>query len=446
MDGEPHCLENEVLIPSESCRSEFVTPAQTLLTGVDSKLEINHVPSAPSPVLVKASTDGWKSVAPKVTINKEEAITAGSPQISTVSQISIMTMLPNPHDRSHVDVSEMPRNEQQPEVDNSSNTEICVTTSVSLQALSEQLPVTESNSGTTVETVVEDFNPSDASSVDVCIPPAAIENQPKKASKAPEREAESYEPSPFVPGSEGTMNDTDSTGTDMSFARSSIDECHSCDTAPDIRMYSSEMRAHRREENSPAATWLAGSTANGSIAMDDSFEDCRRHKRSSRSGNIWTTSTNRVRDRPKRADGVVMWSELAVERQCLTDAKSQFESIQLAWREAQQFSELEGVLCMSTYDTLMKDAIVTSYANGAIAYANAVDLYEEFQPVLQTALARLTKSRDKKVLQELRKTLGCLQRSSQVAELIAQHPMEDDENDADYKPAAKHRPVKRRRL
>jgi hypothetical protein len=326
-----------------------------------------------------------------------------------------------------------------------------------------------------------------------------------KRSREPDETQERLdEPSSVVPDlpdhCNETMDDADITGTELNFTGRSLDRHPSRNATADSHASTLKVRKHRRARKPPAAPRSTGSTAQDPILIDDSVGDIlgsvldtitlpdkimlrndsikvrnvRIKKLKGRKTKLLSTiqdidkevihleaekeelkdererlvlvGTTRVRDKPRRADGVVMWSESAVEDQCLTDTKIEFKNIQAAWMKVLELSGLEGVLCVSTYNILIEDVIVRSCAEGTIAYADAINLHDKYPPVLKIALTRLTEPRDKETLWEFEDTLERLRRSSQVAELIVDHPMEDDENDADYEPGAQHKSVKRRRL
>jgi hypothetical protein len=142
----------------------------------------------------------------------------------------------------------------------------------------------------------------------------------------------------------------------------------------------------------------------------------------------------RSRKRRQTADGVVRWTEPAFETRYAARTDDLYALVISTWIEVRDLAPLEGVKIIKRFDKSVKAFQARSEADGTIHLDDVVKMEKQYRLTSKAALRELVTCEDKKLVRRLREILDQLCQSTQITELIADHPMEDNDRDKDYVP------------
>jgi hypothetical protein len=149
-------------------------------------------------------------------------------------------------------------------------------------------------------------------------------------------------------------------------------------------------------------------------------------------------TSSRVRSKPQRADGVVLWTEPDFEAKSMSKTTNEWYQIQSRWMCVRQLPLLKNKLCVQQYDRLINNIANKAVANEVLACEDVIALRDHYSSLARRHSSKLPKH-DRDLVRRLKKRLGRFYEDYQMAKLIADHPMQDDENDVDYRPVKRSR-------
>lgn len=147
----------------------------------------------------------------------------------------------------------------------------------------------------------------------------------------------------------------------------------------------------------------------------------------------------RVRSRPQRPDGVVMWTDPKVEEEFLRNMRAIWYRIQAQWMEVGQLPGLNGRLSVVQFNKSINAIVRKSVENDVLIHDDVVILRSQYKRVARQAVHILSSRSDRDLVRLLRRNINRLHDESQMVKLITDHPMKDDEEDGDYRPAKRRR-------
>jgi hypothetical protein len=143
--------------------------------------------------------------------------------------------------------------------------------------------------------------------------------------------------------------------------------------------------------------------------------------------------------RPQQPDGVVMWTDLKIEEGFLRNMRAIWYRIQAQWMEVRQLPGLNGMLSVVQYNKLINAIARKFVENDVLIHDDVVILQNQYKRVARQALHTLSSRSDRNLVRLLRRYMNRLHDKSQMVKLIMDHPMKDDEEDVDYRPAKRRR-------
>tara|TARA_R110002003_G_scaffold2519_2_gene24406 strand:- start:1813 stop:3513 length:1701 start_codon:yes stop_codon:yes gene_type:complete len=183
-------------------------------------------------------------------------------------------------------------------------------------------------------------------------------------------------------------------------------------------------------------TTIRGGSIEEPIIIDASGDEQEEEDFSS-SGNH--SKSRRVRVRPQQPDGVVMWTDPKVEEGFLRNMRAIWYRIQAQWMEVRQLPGLNGMLSVVQYNKSINAIARKSAENDVLIHDDVVILQNQYKRVARQALHTLSSRSDRNLVRLMRRYMNRLHDESQMVKLIMDHPMKDDEEDVDYRPAKSRR-------
>jgi hypothetical protein len=157
------------------------------------------------------------------------------------------------------------------------------------------------------------------------------------------------------------------------------------------------------------------------------------------SGDEQDVSTpRRVRSKPRQADGVVMWTDPAVKERFSSNTKAIWDDILAQWMELQKSPSLEGMSIVVEYNELII-AASNSAKDDLPNHTDVITLRDHYTLLAEQLLSKLLSECELNLVDTLRNDFNRLNNESQLAKLITDHPMKDNKNDVDYRPAKRRK-------
>ncbi|KAH8723268.1 hypothetical protein GQ44DRAFT_761130 [Phaeosphaeriaceae sp. PMI808] len=186
-------------------------------------------------------------------------------------------------------------------------------------------------------------------------------------------------------------------------------------------------------------TIIRGASLEEPIVIDASSDEQEEEDSSDSEHRKRSSTLSRVRYRPQRADGVIMWTDPKVEEKFLSKTRAIWYHIQSQWMEVRQLPGLEGMLSVVQYNNLINAIASNSVENDVLAHDDVIMLRDRYKRVANQALSKLSSRSDQNLVRNLRRYMNRFHDESQIVKLITDHPMKDNEEDVDYRPAKRRR-------
>lgn len=186
-------------------------------------------------------------------------------------------------------------------------------------------------------------------------------------------------------------------------------------------------------------TGIQGASFEEPIVIDAFGDDQKEKDSSEMKQRKRSIASSGIRSRPQRADGVIMWSDPEVEEGFLNKTRAIWYHIQSQWMEVRQLPGLEGMLSVVQYNNLINAIASSPVENDVLAHDDVTMLRDRYKRVEDQALSKLSSRSDQDLVRNLGRYINRLHDESLMVKLITDHPMKDDKEDVDYRPAKRRR-------
>ncbi|KAH8708407.1 hypothetical protein GQ44DRAFT_777182 [Phaeosphaeriaceae sp. PMI808] len=119
-----------------------------------------------------------------------------------------------------------------------------------------------------------------------------------------------------------------------------------------------------------------------------------------------SSALSRVRYKPQRADGVIMWTDPKVEERFLSKTRAIWYHIQSQWMKVRQLPGLEGMLSVVQYNNLINTIASNSVENDVLAHDDVIMLRDRYKRVANQALSKLLSRSDRNLVRNLRRYMN----------------------------------------
>ncbi|KAF2440215.1 hypothetical protein P171DRAFT_501233 [Karstenula rhodostoma CBS 690.94] len=180
---------------------------------------------------------------------------------------------------------------------------------------------------------------------------------------------------------------------------------------------------------------IQNATREEPIVIDSSCAEQEEEDSSGSEHGKRSSTSSRIRSRPQRSDGIIMWTDPKVEKQFLRKTRNIWYHIQSQWIDVQQLPGLGGMPSVIHRDNLINAIASNLVKNNVLAHDDVIMLRNRYERVANQAISKLSAEKDRTHVRSLKRYMDQFHDESQIVKLITDYPIKDNEEDVDYRPS-----------